>query len=96
MRKVLKNLEIFYQLAGQIGKLNQHVHWVLFIGTTVWVLCFVCVDSWSFEVGIALSLFFWILESVGKGLTSFEIFLKNLDRLGNRTNRFIEFNLLEQ
>ena len=54
MNKVLKSFEIFSQLDGQVGKPNQPVHWDMFVGTIVWVLCFVCVDSWSFGVGIAL------------------------------------------
>ena len=75
MRKVLKNSKIFSQLTGLIGKPNQPVRWVLFARTSVWVLFFVCVDSWSFRVGIALGLFvFWIPNSVRKVLTSFEIF----------------------
>ena len=45
MRKVMKIFEIFSQSAGPVGKPNQPVHWVLFAGTTVWVLCFVCVGS---------------------------------------------------
>ena len=43
--KVLKSFEIFSQPAGPVGKLNQPLHWVLFVGTAVWVLCFVCVES---------------------------------------------------
>ena len=43
--KVLTSFEIFYQADGQIGKPNQSVYWVRFAGTTVWVLCFVCVGS---------------------------------------------------
>ena len=56
--KVLKNFEIFSQPAGPVGKPNQPVHWVIFSGTAVWVLCFICVGSWSFGVRIALHLFF--------------------------------------
>ena len=74
MRKVLKNFEIFYQPDGLVGKPNQPVHWVPFVGTVVWVLCFVCVGSWSFGVKIPIRLFFWILNSVKKVLKSFEIF----------------------
>ena len=40
----------------------------------VWVVCFVCVGSWSFGVGIVLCLSFWILEFLGKVLKFFEIF----------------------
>ena len=42
---ILKNFEIFSQPAGPVGKPNQPVHWVLFAGTAVRVLCFVCVRS---------------------------------------------------
>ena len=58
IRKVLKIFEIFSQLFGLVGKPNQPVHLVRFFGTTVWVLCFVCIGSWSFRVGIALHLFY--------------------------------------
>ena len=74
MRKVLTSFEIFSQPDGPVGKPNQPVHWVLFVGTTVWVLCFVCIGSWSFRVRIVLCLFFWIPHYVRKVLTSFEIF----------------------
>ena len=59
MRKVLTKFEIFSQPNGQVGKPNQPVHWVLFVGTSIWVLFFVCVGSCSFGVRIALSLFFF-------------------------------------
>ena len=45
LRKVLKFFEIFSQPCGPFGKLNQSVHWVMFAGTAVWVLLFVCVGS---------------------------------------------------
>ena len=65
VRKVLKNSEIFSQPAGPVGKPNQPVHWVPFARIAVWVLCFICVGSWSFGDRIALRLFFldsWIFE----------------------------------
>ena len=74
MRKVLKSFEIFSQPAGPVRRPNQTVHWVLFAGTAVWVLCFVCVCSWSFRVGIALRLFCWIPDYVMKVLKNFENF----------------------
>ena len=58
LRKVLKFFEIFSQPSVLVGKPNQPVHWVRFSGTTVWVLVFLCIGSWSFEVGIALRLFY--------------------------------------
>ena len=56
VRKVLTIFEIFSQLDGPVGKLNQPVHWVQFSETAVWVLCFFYIGSWSFGVGIALHL----------------------------------------
>ena len=58
IRKVLKFFEIFSQPYGLIGKPNHPVHWVRFSETAVWVLCFLCIGSWSFGVGIVLRLFF--------------------------------------
>ena len=52
----MKSFEIFSRPARPVGKPNQPVHWVRFSGTAVWVVCFVCVGSWSFGVGIALRL----------------------------------------
>ena len=62
MRKVLTSFEIISQPNESVGKLNHPIHWVLFARTTVLVLCFVCVGSWSFGVRIALRLFCWILD----------------------------------
>ena len=64
VRKVLKFFEIFSQSSVLVGKPNQPVHWVRFSGMIVWVLFFVWVSSWSFEVGIAFLLSCWISESV--------------------------------
>ena len=74
MRKVVKIFEIFYQPYGPVGKPNHSFHRVHFVGTTVWVLCFVCIGSWPFKVRIALCLSFWILDSMRKVLKIFEIF----------------------
>ena len=74
MRKVFKSFEIFSKPYGLVGELNQPVHWVRFAGKAVWVLCFVCVRSWSFGVIIALRLSCWIPEFVRKVNTSFEMF----------------------
>ena len=82
MRKVLKIFEIFTQPVGPVGKPNQPVHWVLFSRTAAWVLCLVCVGSWSFEVRIALHLFFWILDSMRKVLKIFEIFSQPAGPIG--------------
>ena len=74
VNKVMKIFEIFSQPDGPVRKPNQPVHWVRFFGMTVLVLCFVCIGSWSFGVGIALRLLCWIPNSVWKVLKSFEIF----------------------
>ena len=58
LRKVLKFFEIFSQLDRLVGKPNQLVHRVRFSGIAVWVVCFVCIGSWSFGVGIVLRLFY--------------------------------------
>ena len=72
VRKVLTIFEIFSQPDGPVGKPNQLFHWVRFTGTTVCVLCFVCVDSWLFGVRIALCLSCWIPDFVRKVLNFFE------------------------
>ena len=64
--------------------------------TRVRVLCFVCVGSWSFGVGIALRLSYWILDYVRKVLTSFEIFSQPAGLVGKRTSRFIRFGFSER
>ena len=76
VRKVLTIFEIFSQPDGPVGKLNQQVHWVHFSETSVWVLFFVCIGSWSFGVGITLRLSCWIPDFVRKVLTIFETFSK--------------------
>ena len=38
----------------------------------VWVLCFVCINSHSFEVRIVLRLFLWIPNSARKVIKNFE------------------------
>ena len=72
MRKVKKCFEIFSQPDGPVGKQNQPIYWVMFAGIEVWVLFFVCVGFWSFGVGIALRLFFWISDYVRKVFENFE------------------------
>ena len=62
----MTSFEIFSQSDGPVGKPNQPVHWVMFVRTTVLVLCFVCVGSWSFGIGITLCLSCWIPEYVRK------------------------------
>ena len=53
----------------------------------VWVLFFVWVSSWSFEVGIAFLLFFWIPESVRNFMTKFQNFSQSFGLVENRFNR---------
>ena len=74
VRKVVTGIAIFSQLDGPMGKPNQPVHWVLFTGTIIRVLFFVCIISLSFGVRIALRLFFSIPDSLRKVLENFEIF----------------------
>ena len=59
VRKVIKNFENFSQPVEPVGKPNHLIHYVQFSEIAVLVLCFVCVDSHSFGVGIALCLFFF-------------------------------------
>ena len=94
MRKVLKIFDIFSQPDGLVGKPNHPIHWVQFSRTVVWVLCFVCIGSWSFGFGIALRLFFWILDSVRKVMTSFEIFSQSAGPVGkpNQSVHWVKFS----
>ena len=78
----MKNFENFSQPDGQVGKPNQPVHYVKFSEIAVLVLCFVCVDSHSFRVELALCLFFWILDSVRKVLKNFENFSQPVGPIG--------------
>ena len=90
----MTSFEIFSQPAGSVGKPNQPVHWVMFVGTIVLVLCIVCVDSWSFGVRIALRLSCWILDSVRKVLKSFEIFSQPAGPVGkpNQLVHWVKFS----
>ena len=58
--------------------------------TRVRVLCFVCVGSWSFGVGIAFCLSCWIPDSVRKFLTNFEIFSQP-DGLVGKPNQLVHW-----
>ena len=93
MRKVLKIFEIFSQSDEPIGKPYQPVHWVQFVETAVWVLCFVCIGSWSFEFKIALRLSFWIPDFVRKVLKNFEIFSQSTGSVGksNQPVHWVQF-----
>ena len=46
------------------------------------VVCFVCVGSWSFGVGIALRLSFWIPDFLRKVLNFFDIFSQSSGLIG--------------
>ena len=69
-----------------MGKPNQPVHLVQFAGTAVWVVCFVCVGSWLFGVGIELRLSCWILDFVRKVLNIFEIFFQLSGPVGKQNH----------
>ena len=51
------------------------------------VVCFVGVGSWSFGVGIALRLFYYIPESMKDVLTKFQNFPQSFGFVENRFNR---------
>ena len=94
--KVLTSFKIFSQPDGPVGKPNHPVHCVMFVGTAVWVFCFVCVGSWSFGVRIALCLSCWIPDSGRNILKVLRSFLNHMDQLGNQTSRFIGLSFLKQ
>ena len=48
----------------------------------VCVVCFICVGSWSFGVGIELCLSFWIPDFLRKVLKIFEIFSQPSELVG--------------
>ena len=87
LRKVLKFFEICSQPYGLVGKPNQPVYWVRFSRMIIWILFFVWVSSWSFEIGIAFLLFCWILESVRNFLTKVQNFSQSFGLVENRFNR---------
>ena len=93
MRQVLKIFEIFSPPSGLVGKPNQPVHWVKFSETSIWVLCFVCIGSWSFGVRIALLLSCWILYFLRKVLKIFEIFSQPAGPVGklNQSVHLVQF-----
>ena len=53
----------------------------------VWVLFFVWVSSWSFEVGIAFLLFCWIPDSVRNFLTKVHNVSQSFGLIENRFNK---------
>ena len=69
---VLKFFEIFSQPSGLVGKPNHPVHYIRFAGMIVWILFFVWVSYFSFEIGIAFLLFCWIPDFVRNFLTKFQ------------------------
>ena len=50
----------------------------------VWVVCVICVGSWSFGVGIALCLSFWIPDFISMVLKVFEIFSQSSRLVGKQ------------
>ena len=60
----------------------------------VWVVCFVCVGSWSFGVEIALCLSFWIPDFIRIVLNFFEIFSQSSGLIGkpNQPVHWVSFS----
>ena len=60
----------------------------------VWVVCFVCVGSWSFGVGIVLYLSCWIPDFIRKVMKVFEIFSQPSGLVGkqNQPVHFVRFS----
>ena len=58
------------------------------------VVCFVCVGSWSFGVGIVLHLYFWIPDFLRKVLKFFEIFSQLYGLIGkpNQPVHWVRFS----
>ena len=52
----------------------------------VWVVCVICVGSWSFGVGIALCLSFWIPDFIRMVLKVFEIFSQSSGLVGKQNH----------
>ena len=91
---VLKFFEIFSQPSGPFGKTNQLVHQVRFARMSVWVVCVICVGSWSFGVRIALCLSFWIPDFIRMVLKFFEIFYQSSGQIGkpNQPVHWVRFS----
>ena len=68
---------------NRLGNRNSRFIRFGFLKIAIWVLCFVCVDFHSFGVKIALRLFFWIPDSMGKVLKNFENFSQPDEPVGN-------------
>ena len=60
----------------------------------VWVVCFVCVGSWSFGVGIVLYLSCWIPDFLRKVMKFFEIFSQPSGLVGklNQSVHWVRFS----
>ena len=60
----------------------------------VWVVCVICVGSWSFGVGIVLCLSFSIPDFVRKVLKFFEIFSQSSGPIGkpNQPVHWVRFS----
>ena len=60
----------------------------------VWVVCFVCVGSWSFGVEIAFCLSFWIPDFIRMVLNFFEIFFQSSGLIGklNQPVHWVSFS----
>ena len=62
----------------------------------VWVVCFVCVGSWSFGVGIVLCFSFWIPDFIRKVRKIFEIFYQSSGLVGkpNQPVHWVRFSIM--
>ena len=60
----------------------------------VWVVCVICVGSWSFGVGIALCLSFQIPDFIRMVLKIFEIFSRSSGLIGkpNQPVHWVRFS----
>ena len=60
----------------------------------VCVVCVICVDSWSFGVGIALCLSFWIPDFIRMVMKIFEIFSQSSGLVGkpNQPVHWVRFS----
>ena len=60
----------------------------------VWVVCVICVGSWSFGVGIALCLSFWIPDFIRMVMNFFEIFSQSSGLVGkpNQPVHWVRFS----
>ena len=73
IRNVFKILRTVLNRIDLLGK-DHAIHYVIFLGITIRVLCIVWVSSHSSRVGIIHHFFFWVPYSVRNVLKKFDIF----------------------